>query len=99
MSSSLSARLSEKKKEVVYLQQLQNTSKALVTELEELAKKFNTLTAGTESVAELMSNWANILHALKLASSSLQKYAEKDYDSEVDPPLPETLVRIRLDQP
>jgi hypothetical protein len=46
----------------------------------------------------VLNNWKSVIRAVALASTSLAKYKEEDYDQKegVDPPLPETLVRIRL---
>lgn len=98
----LAGRLREKKQELRELQNVQQVSKDLVSELETLATNLSTLSDGTEVVANLMANWTGILKNLQLASTSLTKYSESDYkqDSEVpaeERPLPETLVRIRVD--
>lgn len=93
----LAQRLVDKKKELQYLHHLQTQSKFLVQELESLGDKLDTLAGGTQATAKVMANWSAILHALQLASTSLQNYTRGDYEAEVDPPLPETLVRIRMD--
>jgi DASH complex subunit DAD2 len=97
-SKPLAQRLADKKKELQYLHHLQTQSKFLVQELEALSEKLDTLAEGTLATAAVMANWGAILHALQLASTSLQNYTKGDYEAEVDPPLPETLVRIRIDE-
>lgn len=97
-SISLAERLAAKKKDLQFLVHMQAQSKFFVQELEAFADHLDTLGHGAEATAEVMANWNAILHALQLASTSLQNYTQRDYEAEVNPPLPETLIRIRLNE-
>ncbi|KAF5114399.1 hypothetical protein DV495_001101 [Geotrichum candidum] len=81
-------RLAEKQRELAHFVELQNMSAELVAELELLETRLGNLATGTEKVAVVLQNWGNIARALTLASY---------YEDRANPPLPETLVRIRLD--
>lgn len=67
-TSLLETRLSEKKRELENLLQLQQLSGDLVKELQVLAGKLDTLADGTEAVAAVLQNWGNIIRAVTLAS-------------------------------
>ncbi|ODQ62331.1 hypothetical protein WICANDRAFT_25746 [Wickerhamomyces anomalus NRRL Y-366-8] len=95
---SLQQRISEKRKELDSLNQIKQLSENLATQLEQLEAKLDTLSEGSESVAIVLSNWNNIIKSASLASMSLQNYTEGDYENKDDPPLPETLVRLRIDE-
>ncbi|CDO51901.1 hypothetical protein DV451_000236 [Geotrichum candidum] len=90
-------RLAEKQRELAHFVELQNMSAELVAELELLETRLGNLATGTEKVAVVLQNWGNIARALTLASSNLTNIREEDYEDRANPPLPETLVRIRLD--
>jgi hypothetical protein len=47
-----------------------------------------------------MSNWQLVLNNLRLAAGAVQKYTEEVYDPDRsdDVPLPEQLVRVKLDE-
>ncbi|KAF1811133.1 hypothetical protein P152DRAFT_400074 [Eremomyces bilateralis CBS 781.70] len=101
----LLARINEKKAELASLKELQDLSGALADQMETLEDKLSTLTDGTEAVAAVLSNWGNVLRAISLASTKIPKPkgAEDEVvaeETKVDagPPLPQTLVRIPVDQ-
>ncbi|KAF2635143.1 hypothetical protein P280DRAFT_474064 [Massarina eburnea CBS 473.64] len=91
----LLARIAEKKAELASLKDLQMLSAGLADQMQTLAEKLSTLSDGTEAVAAVLSNWHNVLRAIKMASSGLPKSKdEEDAEKEGEPPLPQTLVRI-----
>ncbi|MCJ1283858.1 hypothetical protein MMC26_003189 [Xylographa opegraphella] len=91
-SSLLATRINEKKVELENLKQLRDLSGDLATQMQALEQKLATLTDGTEAVAAVLANWHNVLRAINMASMKLPK--PKGVDDEVEPPLPQTLVRI-----
>ncbi|KAJ9631882.1 DASH complex subunit dad2 [Taxawa tesnikishii (nom. ined.)] len=64
--------------------------------MEQLEEKLATLADGTEAVAAVLSNWHNVLRAIHMASAKIPR--PKDEDGEAETPLPQTLVRIPIQQ-
>ncbi|ODV76191.1 Dad2p [Cyberlindnera jadinii NRRL Y-1542] len=93
---SLQQRIEEKKRELEHLSQIKELSLNLCNQLENLEAKLETLADGSEAVALVMSNWNHIIKSVSLASMSLTSYTEQSYENKEDPPLPETLVRLRI---
>ncbi|KAF2840834.1 hypothetical protein M501DRAFT_930050 [Patellaria atrata CBS 101060] len=99
----LLARIAEKKAELANLKELQVLSAGLADQMQTLEDKLATLSNGTEAVAAVLSNWHNVLRAINIASiklatpkaSSIEETAQNDG---VEPPLPQTLVRIPTQQ-
>ncbi|CUM62684.1 uncharacterized protein PRCAT00000238001 [Priceomyces carsonii] len=88
-------KLQEKRIELEKLMEFRDLSETLALQLEEVEEKLNKMNSGAESVALVLSNWQNVIRSVSLASLGLMKYTEKDYQDKV--PLPESLVRIRLE--
>lgn len=93
---SLQEKINAKREELHDLQELKNFTGILVSQLEQIEGKLDTMADGAESVALILSNWQNVVNSVSLASLGLLKYSSKDYEQ--DTPLPETLVRIALDK-
>lgn len=96
MSNSLQSKIEEKREELENLQELKKFTGILVTQLELIEQKFETMADGAESVALVLSNWKSVMNSVSLASLGLLKYSSKDFKDSV--PLPECLVRIKLDK-
>lgn len=95
-SSHIQQKIQEKRAELEYLNEIKRNSGILTTQLETLLSKLNDMADGTEAVALVLSNWQNVVSAVSLASLGLYKYSKKDYETET--PLPEYLVRIKLEK-
>ncbi|KAF3034005.1 hypothetical protein E8E11_002498 [Didymella keratinophila] len=99
-STFLQQKIADKKTELANLKDLQALSGGLADQMQMLADKLQTLSDGTEgmlSVAAVLSNWHNVLRAINMASTMLPKPKEEDEadtKQELEPPLPQTLVRI-----
>ncbi|KTW26731.1 hypothetical protein T552_02736 [Pneumocystis carinii B80] len=91
-NSALAAKIQEKKQEYENLSQLRDFSAKLVTQMEQLEKKMETLAGGTEVVASVLENWQNVFRTINISSERLQKKTVSDKNEGLD--LPETLVRI-----
>ncbi|PVH19223.1 hypothetical protein CXQ85_001524 [Candidozyma haemuli] len=96
MKSSVQTAIEEKKEELSQLKVLNKYTYDLVLQLEEIQEKLSTMGDGVESVALILSNWQNVINSISLASMGVLKYSSKDYKDKQ--PLPETLVRIKLDK-
>lgn len=96
MKSSVQAAIEEKREELLQLKVLNKYTYDLVLQLEEIQEKLLTMGDGVESVALILSNWQNVINSISLASMGVMKYSSKDYKE--TQPLPETLVRIKLDK-
>lgn len=96
MSNSLQAKIDEKREELENLQELKKFTGVLVRQLEQIEDKFETMADGAESVALVLSNWKSVMNSVSLASLGLLKYSSKDFKESA--PLPECLVRIKLDK-
>lgn len=95
-STHIQQKIAEKRAELESLNEIKRFTSILTNQLEELEGKLDSMAEGTESVALVLSNWQNVVKSVSLASLGLLKYNEKDYDNGV--PLPECLVRIKLDK-
>ncbi|KAI0124920.1 DASH complex subunit Dad2-domain-containing protein [Xylariales sp. AK1849] len=99
-SSTLQARINEKKAELENLRELRGLSAAVANQMEALEQKLSTLSDGTEAIATVLANWHNVLRAINMASAKLPKPRDTTDDqaaiAEESPsvPLPQTLVRI-----
>jgi len=97
----LIARINEKRAELENLKQLRDLSAGLASQMEALQQKLATLSDGTEAVADVLSNWHNVLRAINMASMKIPKPKEDSdivngdsIQKETEVPLPQTLVRI-----
>ncbi|KAG4303378.1 hypothetical protein PCANB_000309 [Pneumocystis canis] len=90
-NSALAAKIREKKCEYESLLQLKDLSTNLVTQMEQLEKKMETLVGGTQVVASVLENWQNVFRIINIASAKLEK---KTVSNEENLDMPETLVRI-----
>ncbi|KAL6715090.1 DASH complex subunit dad2 [Lecanora helva] len=103
-SPMLVARINEKKVELENLKQLRDLSGGLAAQMQALEEKLATLSNGTEAIATVLSNWHNVLRAIKMASMKTPKAGtaedenQDEKKSEVEVPLPQTLVRIPVEQ-
>ncbi|CUM52473.1 DASH complex subunit DAD2 [Debaryomyces fabryi] len=95
-STHIQQKIAEKKAELENLNEIKRFTSILTNQLDELENKLDYMAEGTESVALVLSNWQNVVKSVSLASLGLLKYSEKDY--ETGAPLPECLVRIKLDK-
>ncbi|KAL8830216.1 MAG: hypothetical protein Q9191_001556 [Dirinaria sp. TL-2023a] len=99
----LVARINEKRAELENLKRLRDLSSGLAMQMQTLEQKISTLSNGTEAVAAVLSNWHNVLRAIKMASVIVPKppaedqVAEGRTDSIPRVILPQTLVRIPVD--
>lgn len=96
-SSHILQKITEKRNELESLNEIKKFSAMLNSQLEELEDKMNCMAEGTESVALVLSNWQNVVRSVSLASLGLLKYTAKEKDEKTTMPMPECLVRIRLD--
>lgn len=90
-SSALQTRIKQKRLELDNLQQLRDLSAQLADQMSTLEQKLTTLRDGTESVAEVLKNWNNVLSVLRMVGKELPKVVPVE---EQAGQLPETLVRI-----
>ncbi|KAK0514570.1 hypothetical protein JMJ35_003187 [Cladonia borealis] len=103
-SPMLVARINEKKAELESLKQLRDLSGGLAAQMQALEEKLSTLSDGTEAVAAVLSNWHNVLRAINMASLKVPKPSPGEEDAnakskpETEVPLPQTLVRIPVEQ-
>ncbi|KAK4575232.1 DASH complex subunit dad2 [Recurvomyces mirabilis] len=102
-SSALQARINEKRVELENLKQLRDLSGGLAGQMQQLEEKLATLSNGTEAVAAVLGNWNNVLRAIHMASTKIPRPKDDDADAdaptaEEEIPLPQTLVRIPIQQ-
>ncbi|KAK3072391.1 DASH complex subunit dad2 [Teratosphaeriaceae sp. CCFEE 6253] len=95
-SSLLQSRINEKKTELANLRQLRDLSAGLAGQMQQLEERLATLGTGTEAVAAVLGNWNHVLRAIGMASAAIPK--PKDGEGEEEMPLPQTLVRIPIQQ-
>lgn len=95
ITKSLQQRIDEKKAELTNLIEVKQFTETLKDQLDQLQDKLGDMVDGTESVALVLSTWQNVIRSVSLASLGLYKYSQKDQEGT---PLPETLVRIKLDK-
>lgn len=93
---SLQEKISAKREELRDLQDLRKFTGLLVSQLEQIESKLDSMADGAESVALILSNWQNVVNSVSLASLGVLKYSAKDYEERA--PLPECLVRIDLEK-
>ncbi|CDR37202.1 CYFA0S01e08394g1_1 [Cyberlindnera fabianii] len=106
---SLQQRINEKKRELEQLSQVKQLADTLCWQLEQLETKLDTLADGTEGMNEHTSTPISIPYTnyvIKqqhlscptgiISSNPLSTYAQTDYENTEEPPLPETLVRLRI---
>lgn len=102
-SSVLQARINQKRVELENLRQLRDLSAQLATQMSTLEAKLSTLRDGTETVAEVLKNWSNVLGVLQMVGQELPKIVpgengeggvKKEEDGDAENMLPGTLVRI-----
>ncbi|KAG7194872.1 uncharacterized protein KQ657_003980 [Scheffersomyces spartinae] len=88
--------IAERQAELKKLLEFRDMAQSMGDELAALQHKLDTMEDGAKGVALVLSNWHNVTRAISLASLSLSRYSEKDYVE--GHPVPERLVRIRLDK-
>ncbi|KAI1388786.1 DASH complex subunit Dad2-domain-containing protein [Hypoxylon trugodes] len=98
-SSTLQARVNEKKAELENLKELRDLSAAVAGQMEALEQKLATLSDGTEAIATVVGNWHNVLRAINMASAKIPTPRNTDdttvkAEEDTSVPLPQTLVRI-----
>lgn len=93
---SLQLVVDEKRTELQNLNEIKRFTEILTDQLEQLEEKLDTMSDGAETAALVFSNWQNVMKSVSLASLGLMKYSQKDYEEQK--PLPECLVRIKLDK-
>lgn len=96
MKGSLQSAIEAKREELQQFKLLNKYTYDLVLQLEEIEEKLEVMGDGAESVALILSNWQNVINSISLASLGLMKHKERSSDEEN--PLPETLIRIKLNQ-
>jgi DASH complex subunit DAD2 len=89
-------KIAEKRADLQKLQEFRQLTNELATSLEQVGEKLDIMKDGTESVSLILANWQNVVKSISLASLGLMKYSDQDY--EIKTPLPEALVRIKLDK-
>lgn len=101
--------IESKRQELNALRKINILTETMKKQLELLAVQVEHMHGNAESVSQVMKNWDSIVRSISQASLSLLQYAEGDYEVgvwnntnssdtlEKDPPLPETLVRVRVD--
>lgn len=94
-SSQLQERIEQKRTELQHLTQIRDYTETVTNQLGELQEQLDHIVDGTESVALVLSAWQTVVRSISLASIGLQKYSQQDY--ETGKPLPESLVRMPLD--
>ena len=99
-----------KRQELEALKKITGLTDTMKEHLDELSIQVLTMHSNAGTVAQVLSNWDSILKSISQASLGLQKYTEGDYNTGVwddnnsarendkkEMPLPETLVRMRVD--
>ncbi|GEQ71537.1 hypothetical protein JCM33374_g5222 [Metschnikowia sp. JCM 33374] len=67
---------------------------ALASKLDSISEQLAVMGDGAESVALILSNWQNVVSSVSLASLAVANHAKGP--SQNTEPMPETLVRLRL---
>ena len=83
-------RIAHKQSEFDSLLQLKSQSDILLRSMQELESKLGTLTGGTDAVASVLANWANVFKAINISTLRMQERSEEGGDDE----MPDPLVRI-----
>lgn len=89
-------KIAEKRQDLLRLQEFKQLTEKLADQLESIGDQLEIMKDGSESVALILSNWQSIVNSISMASLGLMKYSKQDY--ETGAPLPETLIRVRLDK-
>ncbi|ORY79933.1 DASH complex subunit Dad2-domain-containing protein [Protomyces lactucae-debilis] len=98
-------RLAQKQQEYESLLQLKQHADSLLASMQQLETELGSLSQGTETVASVMANWANVFKAINMSTIGLQKQQEEQEAGEEqtesrtrhsDSEMPETLVRIPI---
>lgn len=105
--------LEAKKRELEALKKITALTDEMKLQLDELAGQVHQMNSNAASVSRVLENWNSITRSISLAGLSLLQYAEGDYEvgawknndnnedmeqEDSHGPLPETLVRIRMDE-
>lgn len=101
-----------KRRELAALKRITGLTEETKLQLDELAGQVRQMQSNAETVSEVMRNWNSIMRSISQAGLSLLQYADGDYEvgawapeddnndeergNPTEPPLPETLVRIRV---
>ncbi|CUS24816.1 LAQU0S20e00518g1_1 [Lachancea quebecensis] len=109
----LEDQIASKKRELEALKKINTLTKSMRLQLDDLAVEVKKMHENADNTANVMKNWDSIVRSISQASLSLLQYSEGDYEigiwgqdqrrndereeSENEPPLPETLVRVRVD--
>lgn len=104
----LTDQVASKRQELAMLKKINTLTESMKQQFDELAIQVAQMHDNAEGVAQVMKNWDSILKSISQASLSLLQYSEGDYEvgkwdtsndnQEKEPPLPETLVRIRVNE-
>lgn len=81
--------------ELQRLQEIESLTSKLTTLLQALYSQIELIKLGTESVANITSNWIQIVRAVSLAANSIMVYNNHDFKEGL--PTTERLIRCALD--
>lgn len=87
-------RIAQKQEEYNALQQLKLQSDSLLRSMQDLETKLDTLNGGTEAVASVLANWANVFRAINISTLKMQEKRSAGDDMDGPDEMPEPLVRI-----
>lgn len=109
----LEDQIASKRRELEALKKINTLTNSMRLQLDGLAVEVKKMHENAENTANVMKNWDSIVRSISQASLSLLQYSEGDYEvgiwdqdqkrsdereeSESEPPLPETLVRVKVD--
>ncbi|OWB71440.1 hypothetical protein B5S31_g1128 [[Candida] boidinii] len=111
--TSLHAKLHNKRKELENLTVIAELTSSINQSLLKFNQDLENLEEEYDQITKISSNWQEIIRSISLASSSLANYQVSDYEDPQDKshgddhktgssgsgrPLPETLIRIKLDE-
>ncbi|EDO19546.1 hypothetical protein Kpol_1018p78 [Vanderwaltozyma polyspora DSM 70294] len=96
-----------KRAELDYLRKITALTDTLKSQLDELSVQVSQMNNNASVVEQIMENWNSILRSISQASLSLHNYSQGDYQvgawnenddtKDENPPLPGTLLRMRVD--
>lgn len=86
----------QKERELMALRQVSYSVEQLRLKLESMVDKTQNINEGSLAVANVVSNWNDVKRVISLATLSLAKYSEEDYNSQ-EPPLAEGAVRVLIE--
>ncbi|OBA24358.1 DASH complex, subunit Dad2 [Metschnikowia bicuspidata var. bicuspidata NRRL YB-4993] len=92
MKNTLQQKIDEKARQLQELKEINRFTNILAQQLDEIEKKLEVMTDGSESVAYILSNWKNVASAISLASLGIANHASRVNDN--NEPMPELLVRL-----